>query len=249
MMFLGIKPTSGPKTQDQNTWSSDFCFLLFIFFNIYFYLLIWLSGLSCSMQDLFSCSMKTLQLWSLVPQRGIEPRPSASGAQNLSHWTTRKSLYDFKMYYSCHTLILAVLLLFTSVFLIILNVPSLKGYPLPDVLHGASGKKLNIRQVHNVSRHCARHFTYAIQISYSQQLRKLDIIITTLQKKNLDIKDVTTLKHQRFTPKFSWLRSSYLFKHYIALFLCLYCILYGLPRWRKWQRMCLPTQEMEQTQV
>ena len=30
-MFLGIKPTSDPKTQDQNTWSSDFCFLLFIF--------------------------------------------------------------------------------------------------------------------------------------------------------------------------------------------------------------------------
>ena len=95
-------------------------------------------------------------------------------------------------------------------------------------------KETNIRQVHNVSRHCTRHFTYDIQISYSQQLRKLNIIITTLQKKNLDIKDVTTLKHQRFTPKFSWLRSSYLFKHYIALFLCLYCILYGLPSWRKW---------------
>ena len=36
--------------------------------------------------------MRTLScvLWHLVPQLGIEPWPSALGAQSLSHWTTRE---------------------------------------------------------------------------------------------------------------------------------------------------------------
>ena len=34
-------------------------------------------------------------MWDLVPQPGIEPRPPALEAQNLSHWTTR-SPYNFK---------------------------------------------------------------------------------------------------------------------------------------------------------
>ena len=33
----------------------------------------------------FSCSM-----WNAVPQPGIKPRLPASGAQSLSHWTTRE---------------------------------------------------------------------------------------------------------------------------------------------------------------
>ena len=28
-------------------------------------------------------------MWDLVPQPGIEPRPSALGTRSLSHWTTR----------------------------------------------------------------------------------------------------------------------------------------------------------------
>ena len=43
-----------------------------------------MAGLSCSMWAL-SCSM-----WDLVPQRGIEPGPSALGVQSLTHWTTRE---------------------------------------------------------------------------------------------------------------------------------------------------------------
>ena len=30
-------------------------------------------------------------MWDLVPGPGIEPLPSALGAQRLSHWTTRES--------------------------------------------------------------------------------------------------------------------------------------------------------------
>ena len=41
------------------------------------------------MQDLFSCSMQTLNcsMWDLV--LGIKPRPPALGVQTLSHWITR----------------------------------------------------------------------------------------------------------------------------------------------------------------
>ena len=31
-------------------------------------------------------------MWDLVPCAGIEPRPSALGAQSPSHWTTREVL-------------------------------------------------------------------------------------------------------------------------------------------------------------
>ena len=43
------------------------------------------------MQDLFSCSMQTLNcsMWDLVPWPGIKPRLPALGAQTLSHWSTR----------------------------------------------------------------------------------------------------------------------------------------------------------------
>ena len=39
--------------------------------------------LSCSTQDIFSCSR-----WDLVSRPGIEPRPPAWGVWGLSHWTT-----------------------------------------------------------------------------------------------------------------------------------------------------------------
>ena len=38
----------------------------------------------CSVQDI-SCGM-----WDLVPQLGLEPMPPTTGAQSLSHWTTRE---------------------------------------------------------------------------------------------------------------------------------------------------------------
>ena len=48
------------------------------------YLFIYLAtlGLGCG---IFSCGM-----WDVVPWSGIEPGPPASGAWNLSHWTTRE---------------------------------------------------------------------------------------------------------------------------------------------------------------
>ena len=46
--------------------------------------------LSCSMQDLLSCSMWTLScgMWDLGLWPGIEPRPPALESQSLSDWTT-----------------------------------------------------------------------------------------------------------------------------------------------------------------
>ena len=55
-----VNDVSGNKTNIFRHLVQCFSLFYFYFFNIYFYLLIWLSGLSCSMQDLFSCSMKTL---------------------------------------------------------------------------------------------------------------------------------------------------------------------------------------------
>ena len=55
-----------------------------MFFKVYFkniYLLIFV----CLIVPGLSCGM-----WNLVPQPGIEPGPSALGAQSLSHWTTRE---------------------------------------------------------------------------------------------------------------------------------------------------------------
>ena len=53
-------------------------FFFFFFFNIYLF------GSSCGMQTL-GCSM-----WDLVPRPRLKPGPSALGAQNLNHWTTRE---------------------------------------------------------------------------------------------------------------------------------------------------------------
>ena len=49
-------------------------------------------GLRCGMQDIFSCSMRTLSCgtWDLAPWPGIKPRSPALGAWSLSHWTTRE---------------------------------------------------------------------------------------------------------------------------------------------------------------
>ena len=38
---------------------------------------------------LFGSTGLSCGLWDLLPQRRIEPRPPALGAQSLSHWTTR----------------------------------------------------------------------------------------------------------------------------------------------------------------
>ena len=48
--------------------------------------------LCCGMQDLISCSIRTLScgMWDVVLWLGIEPRPPALGAWSLSHWTTRE---------------------------------------------------------------------------------------------------------------------------------------------------------------
>ena len=53
---------------------------------------IWLPWVSTEEHRIFSYSMPTFScsMLDLVPQPGIEPGPSALGAQNLSHWTTRK---------------------------------------------------------------------------------------------------------------------------------------------------------------
>ena len=58
---------------------------MLFFFNIYFYLFTWLYQVLVLAFGIFSCSM-----WNLVPWPGIEPRPPALGARNLTHWTTRK---------------------------------------------------------------------------------------------------------------------------------------------------------------
>ena len=71
----GIKPT--PPALEE---------VFFCFFNIYFYLSIYLAvpSLSYNMQTL-ACGM-----WDLVPQPDIEPSRPALGVQNLSRWTTRE---------------------------------------------------------------------------------------------------------------------------------------------------------------
>ena len=57
----------------------------FLNLNIYFYLYTRMCQVLVVACRLFSCGM-----WDLVPQPRIEPRPTALGAQSLSHWTTRK---------------------------------------------------------------------------------------------------------------------------------------------------------------
>ena len=63
-----------------------------VFFNIYFYLFIWLCQVLVAAFGIFSCSIQTLScsMWDLVPWPGIEPGPRALGVWNLSHWTTRE---------------------------------------------------------------------------------------------------------------------------------------------------------------
>ena len=46
------------------------------------------------MRDLFSCRM-----WDLVPWPGIKPRPSALGAQSLTHWTTKQGSPGLLVFY------------------------------------------------------------------------------------------------------------------------------------------------------
>ena len=44
--------------------------------------------------QIFGCSLRTLRcgMWNMLPPLGIQPRPPALGAWNLSHCTTRESL-------------------------------------------------------------------------------------------------------------------------------------------------------------
>ena len=60
------------------------CFLIFFFFPSLIFIYLAVPGPSCGMRNL-GCNM-----WDLVPWPRIEPRPSAVGAQNLNHWTTRE---------------------------------------------------------------------------------------------------------------------------------------------------------------
>ena len=55
-----------------------------------FYLFIWLHWVLAAARGIFSCNM-----WDLVPQPGIKPRPPALGACILSHWTLREVLQTF----------------------------------------------------------------------------------------------------------------------------------------------------------
>ena len=61
----------------QVTPHSSSTFLSFFFFP---FLYLAVPGLSCSMQDLFSCSM-----WALAPWSGTKPEAPPSGAGSLSH--------------------------------------------------------------------------------------------------------------------------------------------------------------------
>ena len=54
--------------------------LFFSFFNLFTWLF-WVLVAACKL----GCGM-----WDLVPWPGIEPGPSALGARNLNHWTTRE---------------------------------------------------------------------------------------------------------------------------------------------------------------
>ena len=56
---------------------SFYSYLLYLFFLFLKYLFIWL------------CQMFSYGMQELVPWPGMEPRPPALGAQNLSHWTIR----------------------------------------------------------------------------------------------------------------------------------------------------------------
>ena len=64
--------------------------LLFLFKK--FYLFICLHQVSVAAGEIFTlfCGM-----WDLVPWPGIEPGPSASRMQNISHWATREVLCIF----------------------------------------------------------------------------------------------------------------------------------------------------------
>ena len=63
----------------------------FLFFQIFLFIYLAVSSLSCGMQD-FSSSMWTLSygIWNLLPQPGIKLGSPALGAQSFSHWTTRE---------------------------------------------------------------------------------------------------------------------------------------------------------------
>ena len=47
--------------------------------------------------EIFSCGMQTLScgMWDLVPWPKMEPWPSASGVQGLSHWTQMSPLKHY----------------------------------------------------------------------------------------------------------------------------------------------------------
>ena len=47
--------------------------------------IVWLHQVLIAAHGIFSCNM-----WDLVPQPGIKPRPLALGVCRLRHWTTRE---------------------------------------------------------------------------------------------------------------------------------------------------------------
>ena len=65
------------------------------FFNIYFYLFIWLCQVLVAAYGIFSCSM-----WNLVPRPGVKPRPPAMGTWNLSYWITRDPQVIFFFFFT-----------------------------------------------------------------------------------------------------------------------------------------------------
>ena len=81
---------------------------MFFLKSIFIYLLIWLCQVLVEACGVFSTGMCTLScsLWDLVPWPEMEPRSCASGAQTLSHWTTRKDpsffVCLFVWYFECY---------------------------------------------------------------------------------------------------------------------------------------------------
>ena len=78
--FLGLSLTFFPLSPPT--------FNIYIFIYVFIYLAA--PGLSCSMKNLLSllwyaaCYLFSCNMWDLVPQPEIEPRPSALGAWSLS---------------------------------------------------------------------------------------------------------------------------------------------------------------------
>ena len=84
---------------DNHVASASVCFL---FYNVYFYLFVYLFGCTGSSPQHVGSLATLLKLlvaavWNLVSWPGIQPRPPALGVRSLSHWTTKEAPTCFEV--------------------------------------------------------------------------------------------------------------------------------------------------------